>query len=163
MNIKLYEPLVVVYYRDIDWDIDSVVTKLENKKHIIEKIQKDKFIEIEKTIINCSYIIKIEEPENNVLQLYFSQSKEIRAKLKKRFTQWVEKNRLFDNMYHLWYERLLKIIDLILNPIEEEIHNDEKKEIKEEKQLTNKEKQEIKDRLKNFRTLLKNNEQSDWD
>jgi hypothetical protein len=46
-DIKAYEPIIIVYFKDIDGQIDTVITSKKNKKAITDAWNKDKCIEIE--------------------------------------------------------------------------------------------------------------------
>ena len=110
-DIKVYDPLVIIFYRDIDWDIDSVTTSLKNKEAIMEKIQKDKFIEIEWVVLNCSYIIKMEEPKEDKRQLFYSQTREVRGIVKQKLGKTLK-----DEITRWSYDRLQNFIYRAMDP-----------------------------------------------
>ena len=110
-DIEVYDPLVIIFYRDIDWDIDSVTTSLKNKTAIMEKIQKDKFIEIEWVVLNCSYIIKMEEPKEDKRQLFYSQTREVRGIVKQKLGKTLK-----DEITRWSYDRLQNFIYRSMDP-----------------------------------------------
>jgi hypothetical protein len=46
-DIKVYEPLIIIFYKDEYDELDMVVTPLQNKQKLLNIMNKDMFIEIE--------------------------------------------------------------------------------------------------------------------
>lgn len=71
-DIKAYEPIIIVYFKDIDGQIDTVITSKKNKKAITDAWNKDKCIEIEWEVINTYLIQKISEPKDTDEEFFYS-------------------------------------------------------------------------------------------
>lgn len=88
MNIKVYEPQLIVYYQDLNW-VNFVFTPVKNKEKLFEALNKDKFVKIEDTIIKVSKILKVEpyQPKNDLESWILLQPPHIRKILYKRDKQ----------------------------------------------------------------------------
>ena len=110
-ELKFYEPLWIVYYKDVDWEINSLTTPLQNKDVLMKKLLTDKFVEIEWVTISLFSFWKWEEPKEDVWQLFYSQSREVRTFFKKKFGK-----EMFNEINKLGYDRLKNQIRKYLDP-----------------------------------------------
>jgi len=83
MDIKPYKPIIIVYYKDIDGMIETLITEEKNLPVIRKTIENSKTVEIEGVVINCYMIQKICKPENSLEEIFYSQPKKLRVVLNK--------------------------------------------------------------------------------
>lgn len=77
-KIKEYKPLIIIYFRDIDWSIGALQTDAKNYKSIVTSWQSGKLIEVEWIPINVNLIQKIDKPQNDLEELFYTQSRQFR-------------------------------------------------------------------------------------
>jgi len=81
MAIKNYSPIIIVYYKDIDWSIAWLSTSLTNKERLYKAVNNTKVIDVEWVIISSNDVKQIREPESDLSELFFTQPRHIRNSL----------------------------------------------------------------------------------
>jgi len=73
-QIKKYEPMLIVYYKDIDGKIWTVTTPEKYKDYLKKALETKKFIEIEWIIIKTDLVMKVEkyEPSSDFEKWYLT-------------------------------------------------------------------------------------------
>ena len=92
MNLKRYEPKLIIYYKDINW-VNTLLTSVHNKQALKEALEKRKFVEIEGILIKTDLIQLIKEykPDNSLWAWISIQSPEVREVILNRDKEKKEK------------------------------------------------------------------------
>jgi hypothetical protein len=59
-SIKLHEPLLLVFYKDVDKSIDVLTTPLKNRPALLKKLNSEMFVDVEGIVINRLEVKKVE-------------------------------------------------------------------------------------------------------
>ena len=98
MDIKPFEPLLVIYFKDPSGDESVYTIPLSQKESFLTRLANDKFVEVEETVLKTSYIVKCEplDSTNPVKYEMLSAPHSIRKQLIQR-----NRERPFNNLEHL--------------------------------------------------------------
>lgn len=81
LEIKPYKPRLVIYYKDIDWEISALTCDLEHRTELMKIINSQKFVDIEWITIPCFKIQKIMPTDNSFDEIYYSCDRKTRNRL----------------------------------------------------------------------------------
>mgnify|MGYP006906716349 CR=1 FL=1 len=84
MEIKPYKPMIIIYYKDIDWSIGALQTEAQNELEIREDREKKKSLHIEWVTLSTYLIQKIEKPKNDLEEIFYSQPRPFRQYMNRK-------------------------------------------------------------------------------
>lgn len=79
--IKEYKPQTIVYYKNVDGSIDTLITDRANRDVLVSQLNNNKFVMVEGTLINVYNIQKIDDTKGDIEELYYSQPRVFRTYL----------------------------------------------------------------------------------